>query len=226
MINIYTGTPGSGKSLHAARDIFLSLKKYKYRQVVSNIPIKMELFTDEEKERFIYIETNNIKVSDLWDIGEKWYKSHEELKLNRLEQSSILIIDECQLLFNAREWGKNTKKGWPEFFSLHRHVGYKIILVTQMIEAVDKQVRGLIEFEDNHQKVKSMGATGAFINMLALGGLFRVQTYWTPKKERIDTSFFKYKRLYGELYDTHELFKKPDFKENNNNHKHNMRIIC
>lgn len=213
MISAFTGTPGSGKSLHAAKEIYEALKHCRYKKVVCNMEIKKELFTKEQQERFQFVENMKLTVPNLWQIGEEWYQSHMELPLSKREKCILLVIDECQTLFNAREWGKNSKAGWPEFFSLHRHVGYQIILVTQMLEALDKQVRGLVEFETTHYKARNMGLPGAMLHVLALGGLFRAVTYWTPKNERVYAEFFKYRRVYGELYDTHAFFLTPEFLE-------------
>lgn len=211
MISAFTGTPGSGKSLHAAIEIYNALKYTKYRKVVCNIDIKKELFTKEQQERFCFVPNLELTVPNLWSIGEEWYNSHNELPLNKREKCVLLIIDECQLLFNARDWGKNSKAGWPEFFSLHRHAGFQIILVTQMLEALDKQVRGLVEFETTHFKARNMGLPGMILHCLAFGGLFRGVTYWTPKNERVYAEFFKYRKIYGELYDTHGFFLTPEF---------------
>lgn len=219
MISAYTGTPGSGKSLHAAKDIYDSLKRVKYRKVICNIQIKEELFTKEEKERLFYIPNSEMTVKRLWEEGESWKNCHEELSLSKRESCVLLVIDECQTLFNARNWQKNSEKGWPEFFSLHRHAGFKIILVTQMLTALDKQVRGLVEFETMHYKARNMGLPGAILHCLAFGGLFRAVTYWTPKEERVYAEFFKYRRIYGELYDTHAFFQNPSFLEGGKNER-------
>lgn len=213
MIQIYTGTPGSGKSLHLAKEIYTCLRKEKYKKVICNFPINEKFFKKEELERFLFLDNDEITPKKLWDIGIEWVNINYDLSLKKRENCCVLILDEAQLLFNSREWQKNQKKGWTEFFSLHRHAGYRVILCCQMMSAIDKQVRGLIEFEDSHQKLVHMGAIGAFINFILFGGVFRVVTYWTPKNERVDTTFFKYQNKFGELYDTHKLFEKPKFTE-------------
>lgn len=212
MITLYSGTPGSGKSLHMAKDIYKYLKRDKYKIVISNVPIDLSYFKEEEKNRFIYIKNDLLSVSEIWSIGSNWYKANEDLPLSKREKCCVLILDECQLLFNARAWKDNTKKGWPEFFALHRHAGYHIILAAQMFEALDKQVRGLVEYECIHVKVSNFGIFGKILNFFAFGGLFMYSNYWTPKRLKIENVFFKYKKLYGELYDTHLIFEDPKFK--------------
>lgn len=86
MISAYTGTPGSGKSLHAAIEIYNALKYTKYRKVVCNIDIKKELFTKEQQERFCFVPNLKLTVPNLWSIGEEWYNSHNELPLNKREK--------------------------------------------------------------------------------------------------------------------------------------------
>lgn len=51
MIYLYSGTPGSGKSLHQADDIFWDLRLNK--PVVANYPINEDLF--HKKVPFIYL---------------------------------------------------------------------------------------------------------------------------------------------------------------------------
>lgn len=71
------------------------------------------------------------------------------------EGQGLLILDECQLIFNSRKWEKNMD--WIEFFTQSRKLGWDVLLVAHTIEMVDSQIRPLIEFEArfrNLQKVR------------------------------------------------------------------------
>lgn len=50
MIYLYSGTPGSGKSLHQASDIYYDLKYN--RPVITNYPININIF---KKKCLLYI---------------------------------------------------------------------------------------------------------------------------------------------------------------------------
>lgn len=61
------------------------------------------------------------------------------------EGQGLLILDECQLIFNSRKWEKNMN--WIEFFTQSRKLGWNVLLVAHTIDMIDSQIRPLIEFE-------------------------------------------------------------------------------
>jgi len=61
------------------------------------------------------------------------------------EGQGLLILDECQLIFNSRKWEKNFS--WIEFFTQSRKLGWDVLLVAHSMDMVDSQIRPLIEFE-------------------------------------------------------------------------------
>lgn len=64
-------------------------------------------------------------------------KNHIEGK----EAQTLLVIDEAQSLFNPRDFNRKDRKDFNYFFSLHRKLGYSIILVTQNDRLLDRQIR-------------------------------------------------------------------------------------
>ena len=122
------------------------------------------------------------------------------------EDSILLVIDECQLLFNARDWSQKGRSDWLHFFTLHRHLGYTVILIAQFDRMIDRQVRSLIEYEYIHRKVSNYGWKGKIISLLAFGNLFVSVKVWYPMKEKVGSEFFRAKKLYYQLYDTYVLF--------------------
>jgi zona occludens toxin len=74
---------------------------------------------------------------------------------NYKEGQGLLILDECQLIFNSRKWEKNMD--WIEFFTQTRKLGWNVVLVAHTVDMIDSQIRPLIEFEArfrNLQKVR------------------------------------------------------------------------
>ena len=96
-----------------------------------------------------------------------------------------MVIDECQLMFNARDWNAKGRADWLEFFTLHRHLGYRIILIAQFDRMIDRQVRSLIEYEYIHRKVSNFGIYGKIISLFSLGNLFVSVKIWYPMKEKV-----------------------------------------
>lgn len=205
MIYLYSGTPGSGKSLHMARLIF-NLLKHSDCLVIGNFVLKTDYFTPLEMQRFIYLTNEEMTPKNLIAIAEDYWSNHTAKNYKDAEQKIRLFIDESQILFNARDWQKNYKDGWTTFFSVHRHYGFEIVLCTQMDTNLDKQVRGVIETQCIHRKIENIGIQGKILSFLCGGGLFYCVVRWYPMHEKVDGYFFKYHKKFGDVYDTHALF--------------------
>lgn len=199
MITLYSGTPGSGKSLHQASDIFYWLK-YK-RPCITNYEVNTDIIPKCDPSRHVYLPNDELKPDFLIDFSRQWFKKH------RFKEGGIrLYIDEAQLLFNAREWQQNGRADWISFFTQHRKYGYDIYLVAQFDRMLDRQVRSLLEYEVIHRKVSNFGLPGKLMSIVSGGKLFVAVTMWYPLKEKIGSEFFKYHKRYSRLYDTYKDF--------------------
>ena len=184
MIYLYSGTPGSGKSLHVARVIKNTLMMNK--PVIANIPININTGRCKHPERFMYVADEALTPVALVEYSQAYFKD-KPVK----EGQILLIIDEAQRLFNARDWGKSDRTGWNTFFQLHRHYGYDIILVAQFDRMLDRQVRSVIEYEQIHRKVSNYGWRGWLLcAMMVSPVLFVSVKMWYPMKERVGSEFF------------------------------------
>lgn len=199
MISLYTGTPGSGKSLHSARVIYYKLRSNK--PVICNFEI-VEDNIKNKKGEFLYIDNDNLNPNILKKYSFEYFKD-KKVK----EDSILLVLDESQLLFNSRDWNKLGRDGWLSFFSQHRHYGYEIILVCQFDRMIDRQIRSLVEYEYIHRKVSNFGLAGKIFSLLFGGKLFVCVKMWYPLKEKISSDFFKASPKYYNLYDTFVDFK-------------------
>lgn len=146
MIYLYSGTPGSGKTLHAVRDILAYDKKA--RPVIANFEINHCCIKNPDRVFYHNELKPDLLISYAADF---WRCSGEPVK----EESLLLVIDECQLVFNARDWNRN--KAWVSFFTQHRKMGYKVILIAQSRDMIDKQIRAVLEFEYKHRKISNAG---------------------------------------------------------------------
>lgn len=204
MIKLYSGTPGSGKSLHCASDIYHKLK-FTDKIILCNFPVNLDVFRKDYSDRFIYVSDEELTPNFLIKFSEEYF-AEKNYSSKQKEGHILLYIDEAQLYFNAREWQNSYKMGWTKFFTLHRHIGFDICLMTQFDRMLDRQIRSLIEYEHIHRKVSNFGTKGKILSFLMGGGMFVDVRYWYPIREKVDSSFFKYKKIYGKMYDTHGTF--------------------
>ena len=126
------------------------------------------------------------------------------------EGEILLVIDECQMLFNSRDWGRKDRAEWLSFFTQHRKLGYEIVLIAQFDRMLDRQVRSLIEYEYIHRKVSNFGIKGKILSLFCGGNLFVSVKVWYPMKEKVSSEFFIARKKYYTIYDTFTLFTAPE----------------
>lgn len=203
MIYLYSGTPGSGKSLHVARDIRDALL-YKRRPVVCNFDINSKL--RNYASLFSYRPNSDLTPEFLYTYS----RQHFAGKPVR-EDSILLVIDEAQLVFNSRTWqdrgASQRRMDWIEFFSQHRHYGYKIVLIAQFDRMLDRQIRSLIEIEVNHRRLSNFGFLGLLLSALFAGKAFAAVSYYYGLRERVGMSWLLPRRAYFRVYDSYNRFE-------------------
>lgn len=228
MIYYFTGKPGNGKSLHMAEIIYNSLLKGK--NVISNIQINMHTFDrvkhKEKLGQFIYVSNrewlNNAYkgksakegfsyINGLYNFALNFHKRNNRGQIT--ESQTILVIDECQVLFNTRAWNRSDRIPWADFFRVHRHYGYDCYLISQDDQVIDKQIRAILQKEVEHRCVNNYKLLGKIMVFLAGGKLFiaieRDYSLGGRKKDRKITShYFRGKKKFYEFYDSYALLDK------------------
>lgn len=198
MIYLYSGTPGSGKSLHQASIIEAWLRLGK--PVIANYSIATHLIK-KCKGNFTEVNIFELTPEYLKEYSINYFKEHS------FKEGTIrLFIDESQLIFNSRDWGQKGRKEWLEFFTQHRKYGYDIFLIAQFDRMLDRQIRSLIEYEVIHRKVSNFGLRGKILSLLCGGKLFVSVKVWYPMKEKTGAEFFKYSRRLAALYNSYQDF--------------------
>lgn len=197
MIYLYTGTPGSGKSYHAAEVVDRALRRKK--PVIANFEVNL---SKKHKGEYVYVETLDMTPQFFMKYAE------EHFKPGRDEHQGIIIIDEAQIPFNSRDGLNRNRMKWIDFFSKHRHYFYDIILITQNDRMLDRQIRSLVETEYKHRKLTNYGLKGWFMIVL-FHKMFVSVEYWYPIQERVGSEFFNLRKSICKLYDTFKRFEKP-----------------
>jgi hypothetical protein len=116
MFNLYTGIPGSGKTLLSVLEVYQHLIEGK--TVYSNTWLN-------------------------WKGDNLHYYNDIENIINI--RDAVLYIDEVGSIMNAREWA-DTPKSVRNFLQLHRHYKVDIIATTQHSSFVEKSARTIIGY--------------------------------------------------------------------------------
>lgn len=197
MVTLYTGTPGSGKSLHLITVILRALSWG--RDVICNFPIK---FTEEEikkgyDKRFYFMTNEQITVNSLLEFA----IDHDYFEKKK-ESQCICVIDEAGGRYNPRDYNNKDRAEWIDYFSQHRKTGFDFILVAQQDRMIDRQIRGFIETEKKHRKVNNYG----FFWLLPFP-VFVCVEHWYTAKQRVGAEFFRYRKKIGDRYDSMKMFE-------------------
>lgn len=196
MISLYSGTPGSGKSLHCARTI-INWSRLGY-PVIGNFTVDLRRY-----KRAAYTYCPNDKMTPEFLIN---YSRQRFGSKTPKEGSILLVIDECQLIFNAREWQQSGRAQWLSFFTQHRKLGYDIILIAQFDRMIDRQIRSLIEHEYIHRKMSNFGFQGKLLSLFFGGKTFIAVKMWYPLHERLGSEIFHARKSLYSIYDSYATF--------------------
>lgn len=202
MVSLFSGTPRSGKSLDSARWI-ISRSRFG-RPVICNFQCNL---TKYKKANFTYCPNDALTPDFLIRYAQNFFQG-KPIK----EGEILLVIDEAQLLFPALSKFKNRAE-WLRFFSLHGKLGYNIILIAQNDRMIDRQIRGVIEYEYIHRKLSNFGIRGILLRCFTFGSGFIVVQRWYPIKQTISQEFFRGSKSLYSIYDSYVLFDVKDKKK-------------
>lgn len=124
MIYLITGLPGSSKTLHTIQRICEDAN-------LNNRPVYQRGIKE------LTLDWNTLEDPSLW------YECPD---------NSVIIIDEAQEVFPPRGPGKAIPPS-VERFSVHRHKGYDIFIITQHPYLIDSMIRHLVETHYHYQRV-------------------------------------------------------------------------
>lgn len=202
MISLYSGTPGSGKSYHAVRDIRAKLGRKSKNRVIANFPL--DGLPADLAANFEYWDNSEIYISSLVQYAQRHH-------VRGVEGQCLVVIDEAQCIFNSRDWnGKgivhaalkrdpDSRMDWIKFFSQHRKLGFNIILIAQSDKMLDKQIRALVEYDVKHIKMNN----GFFF---FLPTSFLAVEKWYGQHMVLGRQVIWYRKRIAALYDSYAMF--------------------
>lgn len=202
-ITLYSGVPGSGKSMCAARLMRYRLNGPYPRPIIANFPLGPAAKV-KRPEYFHYWDNQELTPDRLVRFARVWWDAAPELFR---ENYITLIIDECQLLYNSRRWNRDKNRmDWLEFFSQHRKYGFRVILIAQSSKMIDNQFRQMIDDEVNCRKLSSCGIVGWLLSLPFLGRAVIQVRYQFLSKERLGSEFCLISRRDMRMVDSYGTF--------------------
>lgn len=203
MIRLFTGTPGSGKSYDACRIIVRQLKAG--RPLIANFPVN-EACVSKPKSRVDYWDNSELTPDRLMRYAIKNHKAGKE-------GQTLVIIDECQVILNCRDFGRKDRNAWVNLMAQHRKLGFDFILITQNDRFIDKQVRCLVEEEVKHRKLNNSGFVGLLLSLTLMTWFVSISYWYGGNKSKIGQSIFTYNKKYEKVYDSYRMFDEFTKKE-------------
>lgn len=197
MITLYTGSVGSGKSFHGVEIGWDWINRKKH--VIANFPLIFKKSKREQAKKTRWTFNDEITVEWLMakSIENGWYGK---------ESQCAVIIDEAGIIFNSRDWQSkgSERMKWIKFLSQSRKFGYDFIFICQADRMIDKQIRGLVEYEVKHLKANNSFFMG-FLSIFKVT-LFLYVYKWYQTKLKSNLRFSFYKPWLAKRYDTFRTF--------------------
>lgn len=167
------GKPGGGKSLLATRIILDELRRTN-RYIITNLPLKLGEIADYFREQGWSWEhegvtdvwlRNRICILTEEELPEFYryrfpgctplamtankhgipeHADYEALKKLPDYRPCLIVLDEVHIAFNSRRW-QDTGPGVMYYLSQHRKLGDDVVLISQSIQNVDKQMRSVAQ---------------------------------------------------------------------------------
>lgn len=156
MITAFVGKTGSGKTLDAVNKIVQNLKPHPHTGKIRTIYTNIEGMDDPTCQAYLQEQVGlndyEMKKHFIW-VSDKQI----ETIYDYVKEGSLVVVDECHKRWNTRDWQKDSNRKMADWCSTHRHLGCDLLLITQDMEKVDKQIRGLVHTSYVIRKVDFMG---------------------------------------------------------------------
>lgn len=196
-INIIVGRPGSGKSYEAvAFHVIPALKEG--RRIVTNLPLSIEHFSNVFGPEIVDLieivkdgfskDSGVVRAFSLPEhfTGEEWR--------NESGQGPLFIIDECHFQYPRSARDKKSSSDLVaclEYFSMHRHYGHDILLMTQSLGKLNKDLRDMIQVQYLVSKHTAAGSDKTYTQKV-LDSAGSRPTCLSQKVRVYDSSFFPF----------------------------------
>lgn len=213
-VYLVTGRLGGGKTLCSIGRMVEYLERG--RPVATNLNLDLSKLASNVKAPRIVRLPDKPSGDDLLAIG----KAHDTADES---QNGLLVLDECGVIFNSREWSDKGRQAVVDWLLHSRKLGWDVLLIVQAPNLLDKQLREAIcEMHVICRRLDRMRIPffGAIFKVLTLGllegrmprvHLASVRYGMGIDSVHADTWIYRGTELFG-LYDTRQRFRR-DYEE-------------
>ncbi|MFA0570311.1 zonular occludens toxin domain-containing protein [Vibrio gallaecicus] len=191
MIYGIVGRPGGGKSYEAvAFQVIPALKSG--RKVITNLPLQIEHFVavlgEEVRDLIVVIDG---QLNDFGSVERPFSKvsDYSDEWRNEKGQGPLYVVDEAHMTLPNRSLNTEIL----EWYSLHRHYGVDIILVTQNLRKIHRDIKDMIEVTYKCAKNTALGSNNTYTRKVLSGA----------NGDTVNTSIRKYEQAYFPFYKSH-----------------------
>lgn len=208
-VYFFSGKGGTGKSIHAARMIDEWICQGK--NVIANFPIN-ESFWDKRRQKgkkvgkVLYATNDGLLkygVRGLVGFSDQFHSRTSDDKM--IEKQTLVILDECQMLFNSRSWNIKGRSDWVAMISQHRKFGFEFLLISQDLTYVDKQIRCQFQYNYEHINLKFYKTFGFLLSFIC-GNFFVIVVRSMDVGKKDHSEFRIGQKKYYKLYDSYMIF--------------------
>lgn len=207
------GVRGSGKSKIAVREIQTYLKSG--RRVATNLDIKQELLAPGATQYVVRLPDFPRSVD--FELLGKSYPELDPDNPDTYDESKfgLVVVDELLTSFNSRSWSDKDRLACVSWMVQSRKLGWRLWLLAQDVDAVDKQLRETLLQEIWHcRSGKNFFSSpiagvlfGLFtrpvMQLIAPQGFHILTVYTGKRKDKVHIAA----RQFYKLYDLHRCYK-------------------
>ena len=190
MIYCISGRPGGGKSYESvAFHVIPALKAG--RKVITNLTLNLshfvKIFGEDIKDLIMIVDG---KMTDYGNMERPFSKveHYQDEWRNEQGQGPLYVVDEAHLSL-----GRQTNTQILEWYSLHRHYGVDVVLMTQNLRKLNRDIKDMVEVTYQCTKATAMGSQKNYVRKVRDGASGDV----------VNTSIRKYEKAYFKFYKSH-----------------------
>ena len=190
MIYAIVGRPGGGKSYESvAFHVIPALKAG--RKVVTNLTLKIEhfvkVFGEDVRDLIVIVDGQMTEFGNKERPFSKVEHYQDDWR-NAEGQGPLFVVDEAHLPL-----GRQTNNEVLEWYSLHRHYGVDIVLMTQNLRKLNRDIKDMIEVTYQCTKATALGSQNSYVRKVRDGSA----------GDTVNTALRKYESAYFKFYQSH-----------------------